>query len=71
MREHASGGSGEVYILDDDLKVKDRISVDGEVWSLDCRNGKTAVLTQNGVSVYDGAKLFGLQKSSGEPKKPC
>ena len=40
VREHASGGAGEVYILDDDLKVKDRISVGGEVWSLDCRNGK-------------------------------
>lgn len=65
VREHASGGSGEVYILDDDLKVKDRISVDGEVWSLDCRNGKTAVLTQNGVSVYDGAKLLACRKAQG------
>ena len=65
VREHASGGAGEVYILDDDLKVKDRISVGGEVWSLDCRNGKTAVLTQNGVSVYDGAKLLSCRKAQG------
>lgn len=65
VREHSSGGAGEVYILDDDLKVKDRISVDGEVWSLDCRNGKTAVLTQNGVNVYDGAKLLARRKAQG------
>lgn len=70
VREHSSGGAGEVYILDDDLKVKDRISVDGEVWSLDCRNGKTAVLTQNGVNVYDGAKLLARQKSSGSRRSP-
>ena len=60
VREHASGGAGEVYILDDDLKVKDRISVGGEVWS-----EKTALLTQNGVSVYDGAKLLACRKAQG------
>ena len=31
----------------------------------DCRNGKTAVLTQNGVSVYDGAKLLACRKAQG------
>ena len=54
VREHASGGAGEVYILDDDLKVKDRISAGGEVWSLDCRNGKTAVLTDSGEIIAVG-----------------
>lgn len=59
VREHASGGAGDVYILDDGLDIKGRISPGGELWSLDCRDKQIAILTQNGVSVYsDKAKIL-------------
>lgn len=66
VREHAYGGKGDVYILDDGLDIKDRISPGGELWYLDCRGEKTALLTQNGVSVYDGkARLVLSEKAPG------
>lgn len=66
VREHAYGGKGDVYILDDGLDIKDRISPGGELWYLDCRGEKTALLTQNGVSVYDGkARLVLSEKVPG------
>ena len=66
VREHAYGGMGDVYILDDSLDINNRISPDGEVWHLDCRNKKIAILTQKGVNVYsDKAKLMLSESVSG------
>lgn len=50
--ESDSGENNAVYILDDSLNIKSRISPDGEVWCLECRNDNIALLTQNTVSVY-------------------
>lgn len=59
VREHASGGDGDVYILDDGIDIRSRISPGAELWYLDCRDKKIAILTQNGVSVYsDKAKVL-------------
>ena len=66
VREHASGGVGDVYILDDGLDIKGRISPGGELWSLDCRDKQIAILTQNGAGVYsDKAKILLSEKASG------
>ncbi len=65
-----SGNTGDektdVYILDDSLDIKNRISAGGELWYLDCRNDKMALLTQNEVSVYsDEGKLLRSEDASG------
>ena len=66
VREHSAGGAGDVYILDAGLDIKERISPDGEVWSLDCRDDEAAILTQNGVSIYsERAKLLLSESASG------
>lgn len=66
VRGHASGGAGDVYILDAGLDIKGRISPGAELWSLDCSDNCIALLTQNGVSVYsDKARLLLSEKTPG------
>ncbi len=66
VREYAFGGDGGVYILGDGLDIKGRISPGAELWYLDCRNKKIAILTQNGVSVYsDKAKILLSENAAG------
>lgn len=54
LREQPAAGESEVCILDDGLGIKGRISADGGVWSLDCRDDKIALLTQSAACVYSG-----------------
>ena len=66
LRERSAAGSSEVCILDDGLDIKNRISAGGEVWSLDCRDDKIALLTQSAASVYSGeGKLLRSEDAPG------
>ncbi len=63
---NTGGEKTDVYILDDSLDIKNRISAGGELWYLDCRNDKMALLTQNEVSVYSAeGKLLRSEDASG------
>ncbi len=56
----------DVYFLDNSLGIKNRISAGSGLWYLDCRNDKTALLTQNEVSVYSAeGKLLRTEDASG------
>ncbi len=69
VRGDGSAEEGDVYILDDSLDIKKRISADGEVLSLCCRNDNMALLTQSTVSVYGGeGKLLHSEKAPGANK---
>ncbi len=69
VRENDGGEKTDVYILGDGLDIKSRISADGVIWDLDCRNGRIALLTHNEVSVYsDDGKLLCSESASGAGK---